>query len=84
MCWWGELMNTIINIDNEEGRVKALTTWHPIGGAWVHIGQKFETDGTVVYYVNGYSVEKPDYDPPESILKTSPKIEEPGQEKNES
>ena len=62
-------MNTIINIDNEEGRVKALTTWHPVGGAWVHIGQKFEKDGSITYYVNGHSVEKPDYEPPESILK---------------
>jgi hypothetical protein len=62
-------MNTVINIDNEVGRVKALTTWHPIAGTWVHIGQKFEEDGSIVYYVNGQSVEKPDYNPPESIIK---------------
>ena len=56
-------MNTVINIDNELGKVKALSSWHPVNGEWVHIQQVFEED-YVEYYTNGEKVERPVEKPP--------------------
>ena len=52
-------MQTIINVNKENGRTQALSTWHPINNAWVHIFQIFNADGSINYFVNGVEQETP-------------------------
>lgn len=57
-------MKTKINVNNEKGRVNAISTFHPVEGRWVKIEQIFNEDGSVIYYTDGTRVEKPEENPP--------------------
>lgn len=56
-------MKTTIHVDNEEGRVNALSTWHPVEGRWVKIEQVFHKDGTIDYFTDGEEIPRPKENP---------------------
>ena len=53
-------MHTNLRVDPETKQAKALSTFHPINGEWVHVGQVFTEEG-ILYYVNNEIV------PPETL-----------------
>ena len=56
------MMTAAAQINMVDGRIQAISLWHPVNGKWVLITQMYSDsifDNTVRYYVDGIEVFPP-------------------------